>query len=180
MKHFFWCYIGRYDILSQQIIQIQDYHRKTYCNFNVTLHSRKEKHFLSYKVANNHYKVVFSKFLYLIANWTSYSKPIEEALTILKSPLKLLITSSYNGQQLVLLENQIIFLKVPYAPWLPWQQTCILNFNILMQHQTFRFMVFLQIYPSSRITKIILIFCFNNLFEVLKEFFGAIGVMINV
>ena len=28
---------------------------------------------------------------------------------ILKSPLKLLITSSYNGQQLVFLENQIIF-----------------------------------------------------------------------
>ena len=55
-------------------------------------------------------KVVFSKFLYLIANWTSYPKPIKGALTIiLKSPLKLLITSSYNGQQLVFLENQIIF-----------------------------------------------------------------------
>ena len=54
--------------------------------------------------------VIFSKFLYLIANWTSYPKPIKEALTIiLKSPLKLLITSSYNGQQLVFLENQIIF-----------------------------------------------------------------------
>ena len=35
---------------------------------------------------------------------------MKEALTIiLKSPLKLLITSSYNGKQLVLLEHQIIF-----------------------------------------------------------------------
>ena len=52
----------------------------------------------------------FPKFLYLIANWTSYRKPIKGALTIIsKSPLKLLITSSYNGQQLVFLENQIIF-----------------------------------------------------------------------
>ena len=32
-----------------------------------------------------------------------------DALTILKSPLKLLITSSYYRQQLVFLENQIIF-----------------------------------------------------------------------
>ena len=56
-------------------------------------------------------EVVFSQFLYLIANWTPYPKPIKEALTILKSPLKLLITSSYNGQQLVFLENQIIFGK---------------------------------------------------------------------
>ena len=41
MKHFLACYIGRYDILSQQIRQIQAYHRKTYSDFNVTLHSRK-------------------------------------------------------------------------------------------------------------------------------------------
>ena len=41
MKYFLVCYIGRYDILSQQIRQIQAYHRKTYCDFNVTLHSRK-------------------------------------------------------------------------------------------------------------------------------------------
>ena len=54
--------------------------------------------------------VLFSKFLYLIANWTSYPKPIKGTLgIILKSPLKLLITSCYNGQQLVFLENQIIF-----------------------------------------------------------------------
>ena len=57
-------------------------------------------------------KVVFPKFLYLIANWTSYPKPIKEALTIiLKSPLKSLITSSYNGQQMVFLENQIILIR---------------------------------------------------------------------
>ena len=55
-------------------------------------------------------KVVLSKYLYLLANWTSYPKPVKEALAILKSPLKLLITSFYNGQQLAFLENQIIFL----------------------------------------------------------------------
>ena len=42
-----------------------------------------EKKFLSYKDANNNFKVVFSKFLYLIANWTPYPKPIKEALTVL-------------------------------------------------------------------------------------------------
>ena len=35
------CYIGRFDILIQQIRQIQAYHRKTYCDFNVILHSSK-------------------------------------------------------------------------------------------------------------------------------------------
>ena len=110
MKHFLVCYKGRYDISNQQIRQIQAYHRKTYCDFSVTLHSRKRS-FCHTKMQTIIIKVVFSKFLYLIANWTPYPKPIEEALTILKSPLKLLITSSYNGQQLVFLENQIIFQK---------------------------------------------------------------------
>ena len=106
MKHFLGVLVGRYDILSQQIRQIQPYHRKTYCDFNGTRHSRKI--FFHTKLQTMIIKVVFSKLLYLIANWTSYPKPIKEALTILKSPLKLLITSSYNGQQLVFLENQII------------------------------------------------------------------------
>ena len=127
------CYIGRYDILSQQIRQMQGYYRKTYCDFTGTLHSRKKKHFCHTKLQTIIIKVAFSKFLYLIANWTSYPKPIKEALTILKSPLKLLITSSYNGQQLVFIENQIFF-KVPYAPWLPWQQTCILIFYCNIRH----------------------------------------------
>ena len=96
------------DILSRQIRQIQAYHRKTYCDFNVTLHSRK-RHFCHTKLQTIIIEVVFPKFLYLIANWIPYPTPIKEALTILKSPLKLLITSSYNGQQLVFLENQIIF-----------------------------------------------------------------------
>ena len=53
MKYFLVCYIGLlHNILSQQIRQIQAYHRKTYCDFNVTLHSKKK---LSYKVANNNY-----------------------------------------------------------------------------------------------------------------------------
>ena len=98
------CYIGHDDILSQQIRQIQAYHRKTYCGFNA------EKAFFCHtKLQTMIIKVVLSKFLYLIANWTSYPKPIKEALAILKSPLKLLITSPYNGQQLAFLESQIIF-----------------------------------------------------------------------
>ena len=52
-----------------------------------------KKKFLSYKVANNNYY------------WTPHPKPIKEALAILKSPLKLLIISSYNGQQFVFPEN---------------------------------------------------------------------------
>ena len=77
---------------------------KTCCYFNVTLHSRK-RNFCHTKLQTIIIKVGFSKFLYLIANWTPYPKPIKEALTILNSPLKLLITSSFNGKQLVFLEN---------------------------------------------------------------------------
>ena len=101
-------YIGRYDILSQKIRQIQAYHRKTYCDFNVTFTAG--KNICHTKLKTIIINVVFSKFLYLIANWTSYPKPIKKALTILKSPLKLLITSSYNGQQLVFLGKSNIFL----------------------------------------------------------------------
>ena len=91
---------------------------KTYCYFSVTLHSRK-RNFCHTKLQTIIIKVGFSKFLYLIANWTPYPKPIKKALTILKSRSKLLITNSFNGQQLVAVE--IIsrklnnFLKVPYA-----------------------------------------------------------------
>ena len=53
---------------------------------------------------------------------------MKEALVILKSPLKLLITSSYNGQQLAFLENKINFLKVQSVTLLPLQQTCIFIF----------------------------------------------------
>ena len=52
---------------------------------------------LSNFTKNNNYQGSFPKFLYLIANWTSYPKPIKGAQTIIsKSPLKLLITSTYN------------------------------------------------------------------------------------
>ena len=77
---------------------------KTYCYFNATLYRRK-RNFCHTKLETIIIEVGFSKFLYLIANWTPYPKLIREALTILKSPLKLLITSSFNGQQLVFLEN---------------------------------------------------------------------------
>ena len=58
MKHFLVCYIGRYDILSRQIRQIQAYHRKTYCDFSVTLHSRK-RNFSHAKLQTIIIKVVF-------------------------------------------------------------------------------------------------------------------------
>ena len=73
-----------------------------------------------------------------MANWTSYPKPIKEALTILKSPLKLPITSSYNRQQLVFLE---ICSLVAMAT--------SLHFDVLMQHQTLRFMVFFTDLPIT-------------------------------
>ena len=82
MKHFLVCYIGRYDILSQKIKQIQAYHRKTYCDFNIQkcYSSQHKNHFCHTKLQTIIIKVVLSKFLYLIANWTSYPKPIKEAL----------------------------------------------------------------------------------------------------
>ena len=111
MKHFLVCYVGPYDILSQQIREIQAYHRKPYCDFNVQrcYSSQQKNHFSHTKLQTIIIKVVLSKCLYLIANWTSNPKPVKEALAVLKSPLKLLITSSYNGQQLAFLENQILF-----------------------------------------------------------------------
>ena len=62
MKHFLVCYIGRYDISNQQIRQIHAYHRKTYCDFNVTLHSRK-RNFCHTKMQTIIIKVVFFQFL---------------------------------------------------------------------------------------------------------------------
>ena len=76
---------------------------------DVTLHSK--KHFCHKKLQTRVIRVVLSKFLHLIANWSSDPKPIKEILAILKSALKLLITSFQYGQQMAFLENQII-LKV--------------------------------------------------------------------
>ena len=52
------------------------------------------------------------------------------------------------------------------------------HFDILMQYQTFRFMVFYRSIHSYfenfiKDHKNDLIFCFNNLFEVLKKFVGC-------
>ena len=140
------CYIGRYDILSQKIRQIQAYHRKTYCDFNIQrcYSSQQKNHFCHTKLQTIIIKVVLSKFLYLVANWTSYPKPIKEALAILKSPLKLLITSFHKWQQLAFLENQIIFKS---SVWPLVAMATNLHFDILMQHRTFIFMVFLKICP---------------------------------
>ena len=88
--------------------------------------------------------MVLSKFLYLIANWSSDPKPIKEILAIFKSALKLLITSFLYGQQMAFLENQIIF-KSSVCPLVSMATN--LHFDILMQHGTFKFMVFLQIFP---------------------------------
>ena len=54
MKDFLVCYIGCYDILSQQIRQIQAYHRKNLLLFQC-YPSQQKKKFLSDKVANNNY-----------------------------------------------------------------------------------------------------------------------------
>ena len=102
---------------------------------DVTLHS--QKHFCHTKLQTRVIRVVLSKFLYLIANWSSDPKPIKEILVILKSALKLLITSFQ-------LENQIIF-KSSVCPLVSMATN--LHFDILMQHRTFKFMVFLQIFP---------------------------------
>ena len=86
MEHFLVCYIGHHDILSQKIRQIQAYHRKTYCDFNIQrcYSSQQKNHFCHTKLQSMIIEVVLSKFLYLIANRTSYPKPIKEALAILK------------------------------------------------------------------------------------------------
>ena len=83
--------------------------------------------------------VVLSKFLYLIANWSSDPKPIKEILATLKSALKLLITSFQYGQQMEFAENQIIF-KSSICPLVSMATN--LHFDILLQHRTFIFMAF--------------------------------------
>ena len=110
--------------------QIQAYHRKRYCDFTIQrcYSSQPKKHFCHTKLQTRVIRVVPSTFLYLIANWTSDPKSIEEILAVLKSALKLLITSFQYGQQLAFLENQKKFFKVQCAPWLPWPQTCNLIF----------------------------------------------------
>ena len=48
------CYIGRYDILSQQIRQVQAYHRKLIVISMLLFIAEQKKDFLSCKVANNY------------------------------------------------------------------------------------------------------------------------------
>ena len=84
MKHSFVRYIGFVYIASQKIRHIQAYYRKSYwisLYKDVTLHSKK-KHFCHTKLQRV-IRVVLSKFLYLIANWSSDPKPIKEILAIL-------------------------------------------------------------------------------------------------
>ena len=127
MKHFLVCYIGCYDMPSQQIGQIQAYHRKKLIVISMLPFTEEKRNFCHTNLQTIIVKAGFYKFLYLIANWTPYPKPIKGALTILKSPLKLFITSSI---------CPLVAMATNF------------HFDILMQHQTFRFMVFLQIYPQ--------------------------------
>ena len=53
--------------------------------------------------------VLFFQVLIFDSKLDILPKTYQGGTIILKSPLKLLITSSYNEQQLVFLENQIIF-----------------------------------------------------------------------
>ena len=110
MKHSFVRYVGCVHIASQKIRQIQAYHIKT-LQFHYTkmLLFTAKKHFCHTKLQTRVIRVVLFKFLYLIANWSSDPKPIKEILAISKSALKLLMTSFQYGQQMVFLENQIIF-----------------------------------------------------------------------
>ena len=109
---------------------------------DVTLYSK--KHFCYTKLQTRVSRVVLFTFLHLIGNWSSDPKPIKEILAILKSALKLLITSFQYGQQMAFLENQIIFKS---SVCLLVSMATNLHFDILMQHRTFKFMVFLQIFP---------------------------------
>ena len=106
MKHSFVRYIGCVHIARQKLDKFRLITEKriaiSLCK-DVTLHSK--KHFchtklqtrvirvVLYKLQTKVNRVVLYKFLYLIANWSSDPKPIKEILAILKSALKLLITS---------------------------------------------------------------------------------------
>ena len=107
MKHFFGVLQGRYDISSQQIRQIQAYHRKTYCGFSVILHSRK-RNFCHTKLQTIIIKVAFFQVLMFGSKLDTLPKTYQGGTNYIKISTKLLITSSYNGQELVFLENQII------------------------------------------------------------------------
>ena len=61
---------------------------KTYCYFNVTLHSRK-RNFCHTKLETIIIKMGFSKFLYLIANWTPYPKLIKGSTNYIKISIKI-------------------------------------------------------------------------------------------
>ena len=115
--------------IRHQTCQISDFHTECYKGGGVrfTIWSQTSKAFyavenrekLSNFTKNNNYWGSFLKFLYLIANWTSYPKPIKGALTIIsKSPSELLIRHYQLLQWAAVGISRKLnnFLKVPYTP----------------------------------------------------------------
>ena len=89
MKRSFVHYIACGHLASQNIRQIQAYHRKNLLLFHYTkMLLFTAKAFLYTKLQTRVNRVVLSKFLYLIANWSSDPKPIEEMLAVLQSAIK--------------------------------------------------------------------------------------------
>ena len=145
MKHSFVRYIGCVHIASQKLDKIRLITEKRIAISlykDVTLY--RKKHFCHTKLQTRVIRVVLSKFLYLIGFGSDDQFAIKGILAILKSALKLLITGFQYGQQMAFLENQIIF-KSSVCPLVSMATN--LHFDILMQHRTFKFMVFLQIFP---------------------------------
>ena len=103
MKHFFGV-LHRLLYICQQIRQIQAYHRKILLLFQC-YPSQQKKKFLSYKVANNSYWGGFFQVLIFDSKLDTLPKTYQGGTNYTKIILKLLITSSFNGQQLVFLEN---------------------------------------------------------------------------
>ena len=86
MKHFFVRYIDCVHIANQKIGQIQAYHRKKVLRFHYTMVLLFTAKNISHtRLQTRVIRVVLSRLLYLIGNWSSDPKPIKEILAILKS-----------------------------------------------------------------------------------------------
>ena len=94
MKHFLVCYIDRVDILSLKVIQIQAYHRKTYVDFNINKsYSSQQKSIFVVQSCKKELLRWFFPILKFDNKLDILPKPMKETLAILKSALKLPITS---------------------------------------------------------------------------------------
>ena len=98
MKHSFVRYIHCVHIANQKVGQIQAYHRKKVLRFHcTTVLLFTAKNICHTRLQTRVIRVVLSRLLYLIGNWSSDPKPMKEILAILKSALKLLNISFQYG-----------------------------------------------------------------------------------